>query len=65
MKTPKFGQALPEHLREPQRFATCDPWPNVPLVIHESEPLPTIGEAITWLGSFVAISVFCFFSLGA
>lgn len=59
MKQVSFGQALPDHLREPQRFATQDPWPDVPLVINHPQPLPTLSEALTYLGSLAALVVFC------
>lgn len=64
MNKPRFGQALPDHLREPQRFATQDPWPNVPLVIKDQN-LPTLGEALTYAGSTVALFVFFFAALQA
>lgn len=64
MKQASFGQSLPDHLREPQRFSTCDQWRDIPLTTNDREPLPTIGEALIWLGSFAALVATLFVALG-
>lgn len=57
MKEPRFGQALPDHLREPQRFASCDPHPHLPL-IGDGERLPTRSEAALYAGSVIVFLAF-------
>lgn len=66
MKEPRFGQALPNHMRECQRTVGFDrQWRHIPLVIdRRHERLPSVTDALLYAASAIALMVFCFNLLG-
>jgi hypothetical protein len=56
-KEPKFAAGI-----GPQRYLNTDPWPLAQW--EEQEPLPTVGEVVTYLAGAGLLAAFCFVVLG-